>query len=282
MATSEKSIREAFGQRRPQTPTVAVSKPKRSPQPAKEMPPQMSPAGLVKPPNSSVGWIEYTSDKREVRKMRERQADASAEFPGPGEPIPPELQAWQQQEGERSKRKQQRREALEKAFIENAKQLQAAGVDSAVPGHKFTLTKAHDEVTLVARPWKYWAELERPLDEPKATRALGDGPAMLTVTGLGAYAGKRKPRLGLIDMTAFDLSNRVVEKIGITSDGTLVLPDTAARVYFRLRDLNRKATVSLDRYNRIWYGDGRPIPTAWLVRQKWNPPKGDDFREVPG
>ncbi len=29
---------------------------------------------------------------------------------------------------------------------------------------------------------------------------------MLTVTGLGPYTGKRKARLGLVDMTAFDMS----------------------------------------------------------------------------
>ncbi len=56
----------------------------------------------------------------------------------------------------------------------------------------------------------------------------------------------------------------------------MVLPDTAARLFFRLKDLKRTATVSLDRYNPLWYVDGRPIPDAWLVRQEWKPPKGDD------
>ncbi len=267
MSTDEKDIRERFTRGMVDAKPVAVVKkpkqtPRPSPTPQKRTVPQVS--------DRLARWTTYSTDSANKRAWERRRAEAMAAFPDIGEEPNPEI------ERHLARIDAENREYLERVASENAKELREAGRDDVVAAHEYTLTKENPEVSLVARPWEVIPEWQRLLTDPAVIRRVGRGAPRLTVTGLGPYTGKRRARLGLVDMTIFDLSNRIVEVVGITSDGDMILPDIAARVYFRLRDRKKTATASLDRHNRQLRDDLEPVPAAWLAHQMWTPPKGDE------
>lgn len=161
----------------------------------------------------------------------------------------------------------------------NAKQLAEAGVENAISGDTFTLSKEQPLVNMISASWgvnpKWDAAGPSFAKAFKISKIIQlDTPPELIVQGLGEYAGKRRARLAPVEMTAFDLSNRILERLGITDDDKLPLPDKAARVLFVLKDLKREGvTVTLNRENAQHRGDG-PTPRNWLVHKRWTEPKG--------
>jgi hypothetical protein len=219
-----------------------------------------------------------TRSKDKLAAKWEERIDLAWEEDGPplpGQLVDPEVRerwdAWFREKD------QEDREQLEKAVLANAQELRGKGHDNVVDGSDCRLDRVNPEGTMVAIPWTHVPDWRRTELHPAATHRVGAAPR-LTVTGLGPYTGQRKARRAVIDLASYDRSNRPVERIGITCDGSLTLPDIAARVYVRLRDLKRTATVSLDRCNKVFRGD-EPPPPDWLIVQQWKPAQGEQDDE---
>lgn len=179
-------------------------------------------------------------------------------------------------------RRADNRITIDEGIAANVGQLVEAGFENVIPGDTFTLTKAEPLVNMIGRRWKpnsRWEaagpSLAKFFKIPKALQP--DTPPELSVQGLGAYAGQRRARVAPVEMTTFDLSNRIVERLGITDDDSLILPDRAARVLFVLKDLKKGGiTITLNRENRVSRGDW-PLPINWLVHKRWTEPKREDW-----
>lgn len=207
-------------------------------------------------------------DEKHARKWRERQESLWAEFPdlparGEKLELSPELGAWFQE------RDTAESQELESIIADNVKELSRQGLP-AVPEHSFTLSRSNPLICLIARPWRV---AERQDSGRKKMRLGPVWPPQLIVTGLGSFSGKRKKRLGVIDMTALGFRG-TLEDIGITCDGQMTLPDAATRVLFRLKDMKAVATVAIERGTPQPFA---PCPERWIARQIWTAPEAGDY-----
>ncbi len=174
MAIDEKSIRGKSGHGRTRADTVVVIKPGARLRALNQAtPPRATP--------SNIGRTERCeqSPRGAVAANTRRSKEFPFPFPlpKPGEPLWAEYAAWVRDPewSELYKTWEEAdREKLERTVIENAKQLQASGIDTAVPGHEFQLTRAHFEVSLVGRPWVHRPKGAEHV-HPKATESLGKG-----------------------------------------------------------------------------------------------------------